>query len=295
LFGFAFVSISAAIVLINVLLKNEKERRRFFRSASWQRALDAPVGPVQNLKRFDAEFPRMEESYGQYCTVARGAEALCERWTPLVVRELLMGSKRFNELHRGVPRMSTSLLAQRLRQLEDIGVVRRRAVGKVWEYGLTEAGEELRPIIMALGNWGASWLSSRFRDEELDAGLLMWDIRRTIQAQTFPPHSVVIHFVFSDARPGEEAWWLVVENGDVDLCRDDPGRELTVIVQSSVRAFTEVWMGDRTPREALQSRALRVEGASQDADSLWRWIGRSAFADTRAASRTRAAGSGVAS
>lgn len=229
----------------------------------------------------------MEESYGQYCTVARGAEALCERWTPLVVRELLMGSRRFNELHRGVPRMSTSLLALRLRQLEEIGVVRRTAVGKVWEYSLTAAGEELRPIIMALGNWGASWLNSRFRDEELDAGLLMWDVRRSVQPQAFPPHSVVIHFLFSDARSAEKAWWLVVENGSVDLCKVDPGRDLTMVVQSSVRAFTEVWMGDRTPREALQSRELSIEGAAQDAEILWRWIGRSAFADMRAASRMK--------
>lgn len=96
----------------------------------------------------------MTESYAQFCTVARGAEALCERWTPLVVRELLCGSKRFNDLHRGVPRMSTSLLAQRLRHLEEIGVVRRIRGGKVWEYGLTEAGEALRPIVMALGHWG---------------------------------------------------------------------------------------------------------------------------------------------
>jgi DNA-binding HxlR family transcriptional regulator len=95
----------------------------------------------------------MEHRYSQFCTVARAAEVLCERWTPLVVRELLCGSKRFNDLHRGVPRMSTSLLAQRLRHLEDLGVARRSAVGKVWEYHLTEAGEELRPIVMALGHW----------------------------------------------------------------------------------------------------------------------------------------------
>ncbi|HJU71591.1 MAG TPA: helix-turn-helix domain-containing protein [Paucimonas sp.] len=227
----------------------------------------------------------MEDSYGQFCTVARGAEALCERWTPLVVRELLCGSKRFNDLHRGVPRMSTSLLAQRLRHLEDIGVIRRTAVGKVWEYSLTEAGDELRPIIMALGHWGARWIGSRLRDNELDAGLLMWDVRRSVRLEEFPPRSMVIHFLFHDARPGEKAWWLVVENGIADLCRDDPGRDLTLVVQSSVRALTEVWTGDRTPREVLQARELRIEGASQDAESFWRWMGTGTFAETRAAAR----------
>jgi DNA-binding HxlR family transcriptional regulator len=225
----------------------------------------------------------MDESYGQFCTVARGAEALCERWTPLVVRELLCGSKRFNELHRGVPRMSTNLLAQRLRHLEEIGVVHRTATGKVWEYSLTEAGEELRPIIMALGHWGARWIGSRLRDDQLDAGLLMWDVRRFVRLETFPSRPVVIQFKFRDARPGEQEWWLVVEAGVADLCRDDPGRELTLVVDSSVRALTEVWAGDRTPKEVLESRELRVDGAMKDAESLWRWLGTSAFAGTRSA------------
>ncbi|VVN40538.1 hypothetical protein PS662_05435 [Pseudomonas fluorescens] len=225
----------------------------------------------------------MEGSYGQFCTVARGAEALCERWTPLVVRELLCGSKRFNELHRGVPRMSTNLLAQRLRHLEEIGVIRRTAAGNVWEYSLTEAGEELRPIIMALGHWGARWIGSRLREDELDAGLLMWDVRRFVRIETFPARPVVIQFTFRDARPGEQAWWLVVEEGVADLCRDDPGRELTLVVDSSVRALTEVWTGDRTPREVLQSREMRVDGAQKDAENLWRWLGTSAFAGTRRA------------
>jgi DNA-binding HxlR family transcriptional regulator len=227
----------------------------------------------------------MEETYGQFCTVARGAEALCERWTPLVVRELLCGSKRFNELHRGVPRMSTNLLAQRLRHLEEIGVIQRTATGKVWEYSLTEAGEELRPIIMALGHWGARWIGSRLRDDQLDAGLLMWDVRRFARIETFPSRPVVIQFKFRDARPGEQQWWLVVEQGVADLCRDDPGRELTLVVDSSVRALTEVWAGDRTPQEVLQSRELRVDGAALDTQSLWRWLGTSAFAGTRSAAR----------
>ncbi len=150
----------------------------------------------------------MDESYGQFCTVARGAQALCERWTPLVVRELLCGSKRFNELHRGVPRMSTSLLTQRLRHLEDIGVIHRTAAGKVWEYSLTEAGEELRPIIMALGHWGARWIGSRLRDNELDAGLLMWDVRRFARIEMFPSRSVVIHFSSATRGPASKSGGL---------------------------------------------------------------------------------------
>lgn len=229
----------------------------------------------------------MTESYAQFCTVARAAEALCERWTPLVVRELLCGSKRFNDLHRGVPRMSTSLLAQRLRHLEEIGVVRRAQVGKVWEYSLTESGEELRPIVMALGHWGARWIGSRLRDDELDAGLLMWDMRRFARLAEFPPRPVIIQFAFRDARPGEANWWLVVEQGVADLCRDDPGRELTLVVDSTVRALTDVWTGDRTPQQVIESTEVRVAGAAQAGKDLWRWLGTSAFAATRRAALQR--------
>jgi DNA-binding HxlR family transcriptional regulator len=223
----------------------------------------------------------MDESYGQFCTVARAAEVLCERWTPLVIRELLCGSKRFNDLRRGVPRMSTSLLAQRLRHLEDLGVVQRCAVGKVWEYHLTAAGEELRPIVFALGHWGARWIGSRLRDDELDAGLLMWDVRRSVRVDQFPAEPVTIHFTFRDARTGEKSWWLVVEDGTADLCREDPGREPTLVVDSSVRALTEVWGGDRTPQDALHSGELRVSGPARHAQRLWAWLGASAFAPTR--------------
>lgn len=221
------------------------------------------------------------DGYGQFCTVARGAEILCERWTPLVVRELLCGSRRFNDLRRGVPRMSTSLLARRLQTLEEAGVVRRTAVGKVWEYGLTPAGEELRPIVMALGHWGSRWIGSRLRAEELDAGFLMWDIRRFVRLEEFPAQPVVICFRIPDARQGERAWWLMVEDGVADLCRDDPGRAPTIVVESSLRALTEIWTGDLAPAEALAARKVRVEGSPRDAARLWKWLGTSAFAPSR--------------
>jgi DNA-binding HxlR family transcriptional regulator len=229
----------------------------------------------------------MEVGYGQFCTVARGAEVLCERWTPLIIRELMCGSKRFNDLRRGVPRMSTSLLAQRLRRLEEVGVVQRSADGKVWEYHLTAAGEELRPIVMALGHWGARWIASDLREDELDVSLLLWDIRRSIRLDQFPPKPVIIHFEFPDARAGERQWWLVVEDGVVDLCRDDPGREVTLVVESTVRALTEVWGGDRTPQEATRPGHLTVKG--RDAAKLWQWLGTGTFSATRRAARARSA------
>lgn len=220
-------------------------------------------------------------NYGQYCTVARGAEIFGERWTPLVMRELLCGSTRFNDIRRGLPRMSATLLAQRLRKLEEVGVVQRVRGENGWEYRVTPAGEELRPIILQIGHWGARWIGSRLRRDQLDAGFLMWDIRRFAQIDQFPrDRRVVIHFHFRDARPRERRWWLVVKDGDADLCRDDPGHELTLIVESTVRALTEIWTGDSNPQTELGAGRLRVAGAQRDARDLWRWLGRSMFASS---------------
>lgn len=223
--------------------------------------------------------------YGQFCTVARGAEVLGELWTPLVVRELLCGSRRFNDIHRGVPRMSATLLTQRLRKLEDMGIVERRRCATGWEYCLTQAGEELRPIVVGLGHWGARWIGSRLKRDQLDAGFLMWDIRRFVQLDKFPAERVVIHFKFTDAPRGERLWWLVVENRTTDLCRDDPGHEVSVIVESTVRALTEVWTGDSDPQKEIRAGQLHVLGGGRGGQDLWRWLGRSMFAPTRDAVR----------
>ena len=224
--------------------------------------------------------------YGQFCTVARGAEVLGELWTPLVVRELLCGSRRFNEIHRGVPRMSATLLTQRLRKLEEVGVIERRRGKAGWEYYPTQAGEELRPIVVGLGHWGARWIGSRLKPTQLDAGFLMWDIRRFAQLDKFPAgRRVVIHFRFTDALRGERLWWLVVENHTADLCRDDPGHEVSVVVESTVRALTEVWTGDSDPEQVIRAGQLSVLGAGRRGQILWRWLGRSLFAPTRMAVR----------
>ena len=220
--------------------------------------------------------------YGQFCTVARGAEVFGELWTPLVIRELLCGSRRFNDIRRGVPRMSQTLLTKRLRKLEELGIIERRRVESGWEYHVTAAGEELRPIVVGLGHWGARWIGSRMRREQLDAGFLMWDIRRFARMDQFPKGKrAVIHFRFTDAPARERLWWLVVENATTDLCRDDPGHELDVIVESTVRALTEIWTGDSKPATEVAAGRLKVSGAGPNDARLWRWLGRSMFAESR--------------
>jgi len=220
--------------------------------------------------------------YGQFCTVARGAEVFGELWTPLVIRELLCGSRRFNDIRRGVPRMSQTLLTKRLRKLEELGIIERKRVESGWEYHVTTAGEELRPIVVGLGHWGARWIGSRMRREQLDAGFLMWDIRRFAHVDQFPKgRRAVIHFRFTDAPARERLWWLVVENETTDLCRDDPGHELDVIVESTVRALTEIWTGDSKPATEVAAGRLKVSGAGPNDARLWRWLGRSMFAESR--------------
>ena len=145
---------------------------------------------------------------------------------------------------------------------------------------------------MALGHWGARWIGSRLKRDQLDAGFLMWDIRRFMRVDECPEERcIVINFRLTDAPPGERLWWLVVSDGEVDLCREDPGHRVTLIVESTLRSLTEVWTGDRQPEEATKARAVRVVGTPRDADALWRWLGRSVFAETRA-ERPRPGGRG---
>jgi DNA-binding HxlR family transcriptional regulator len=168
-------------------------------------------------------------AYGQFCPVAKAMELLDERWTMLVIRELLCGSRHFNELRRGVPRMSPTLLTARLRTLERAGVVDRYPDGKQVTYRLTPAGEQLRPIVEALGQWGLRWVPE-LGEEDLDPHLLMWDLHRNVDLTAVPPGRTVLHFCFTDVAPEERNWWLVITADGVDVCSFDPGHPLTATV-----------------------------------------------------------------
>jgi DNA-binding HxlR family transcriptional regulator len=220
------------------------------------------------------------DGYNQFCPIARAAEVLARRWTPLVVRELLWGSHRFNDLHRGLPRMSRTLLSHRLSELEEAGVLERRIVGgdEHPEYHLTRAGEALRPAIVELGRWGKRWLQRELSDDELDAGLLMWNVRRRIERERLPPRRVVAHFRFTDAPLGTRDFWLVLEREAVDLYLEDPGYEEALFVRSDVRTLTEVWLGELDLRRAIDERSLLVAGPTGLRREFPEWLGLSVFA-----------------
>lgn len=192
--------------------------------------------------------------------MARAAEVVAERWTPLILRELLSGSRRFNDIRRGVPLMSPSLLSQRLKTLERAGVVHRRSVAGTLEYTLTAAGEELGPVIEQLAAWGKRWVRDELRRNELDAGLLMWDIRRGIAVERLPEHPLVVHFVFPDAAPAKRYWWLICDRTTVDLCLKDHGFEPAVTVTCATRVLVDVWLGDLDIRDAIRTERLHLAG-----------------------------------
>jgi DNA-binding HxlR family transcriptional regulator len=218
--------------------------------------------------------------YGQYCPIAKALELLAERWTLLIVRELLAGSRRFNDLRRGVPLMSPSMMSQRLKALCDSGIIVREADedGHSHHYRVSTAGEELRPLIIQLGTWGQRWSRSRMTADDLDASFLMWDIRRNVQVDKLPPERTVIHFEFPDAKKGMRQWWLVVEEGEVDLCLEDPGHEADIMLTSSLRTMTQVWMGDISLIQARANGLLKVVGTARLSRSIASWLGPSPFA-----------------
>ncbi|HEY8233573.1 MAG TPA: helix-turn-helix domain-containing protein [Vicinamibacteria bacterium] len=224
------------------------------------------------------------KGYGQFCPVAKAAEIVAERWTPLVLRELVCGSHRFSHLHRGVPLMSRSLLAQRLEQLEDAGIIRSAAKlkGRGREYFLTPAGEELRPVIEGLGEWGQRWARQQIGAEDLDAGLLMWDIRRRVNTDRLPDRRVVVRFDFRAVpktvrRP--PTYWLILERPEVDVCLKDPGFEIDLVVDADLGALTKAWMGDMRLADAMRSGLVRVEGLRTLVRAFPGWLALSGFAD----------------
>jgi DNA-binding HxlR family transcriptional regulator len=218
-------------------------------------------------------------SYGQFCPVAMASEILCTRWTTLLVRELLCGSTRFNDLRRGVPRMSPALLSKRLKDLERTGIVRTvPASGGHVEYRLTEAGEELRPVIIGMGCWGQRWVESNLTLRNLDPSLLMWDMRRNLNPQPLPPRRCTIQFQYPEVEEARRNWWLVVDGGQVDLCQRDPGFEIDLLVTSSLRSMTAVWMGLAGLRGEVEAGRVSLDGDRAVARAMQSWLGLSTFA-----------------
>jgi DNA-binding HxlR family transcriptional regulator len=208
------------------------------------------------------------------------AELLCTRWTVVLLREMIAGSTRFNDLRRGVPNMSPTLLSLRLKELEAAGVIERRELRSergIFEYHLTESGRDLRPVVEAMGFWGQRWVEASLSLTNLDPSLLMWDMRRNLNPSPLPRRRTVIQFSYPELPPSKRNWWLVVEPpGEVDLCSLDPGFDIDLYVSTDLRTMTAIWMGISTVQKEREKIAL--SGARDIADKMQLWLGLSPFA-----------------
>lgn len=220
------------------------------------------------------------KGYGQYCPLALAAEVLCERWTLLVISRVIDGCTRFNEIHRGVPKISASLLSQRLEQLEYAGLIVRRPLesGRGHAYELTDAGRDLDPIIMSLAAWGQKWARD-MEQEDLDPAFLAWSMHTRIDVKAMPAARTVIEFEFSGTHKGLSRFWLVVQDRKVDMCLKHPRFDVDLTVRAEIRRFVEAWRGFRDLRTEIRDGHIRLEGPTEHCKALPDWLMLSGLAD----------------
>jgi DNA-binding HxlR family transcriptional regulator len=214
------------------------------------------------------------KSYGQFCPVAKAAELFCERWTPLVIRDLAAGASRFSELHRGVPLMSPTLLSRRLQQLIAEEIVERRpaARGKGWSYHLTRQGREFVPLVEGLGIWGQRWTRRQLTEHEIDLGLLVWSLERSVNANAFGGGRTVVRIEFSDQPPNKRRWWFINEHGRCELCLENPGFEVDLYLAGTLPDFIYIVRGDLTLARAVARGRLEAIGPMRLRRALVRWL-----------------------
>ncbi len=223
-------------------------------------------------------------SYGQFCPVSKATEIIGEKWTLLIMRELLLGTCRFNDFQRSMNRISPTVLNKRLKFLEQTGIILKKRISgqKGFEYRLTPMGKELEPVVEQLAIWGQRWARGQMADEELDVELLMWDIHRSIKTDSLPDGETVLSFTFNDLQRYKR-WWLIVAGDDVDLCTEDPGKDVDLYIASDVRTMVEVWLGDRDLKAALRSEKILVTGSRHLVRSMTDWFRLSSYAEVRPA------------
>ena len=212
--------------------------------------------------------------YGQFCPISKAMELLDERWTLLVVRELLLGSRHFNDLRRGLPKMSPALLSKRLKSLTRAGVVERTEVDGRTTYSLTQSGQELGEVVDALGKWGTRWIGE-LGEEDLDPHLLMWDMQRKIPIDSWPRARTTLAFHLDGVASRASRWWLVVADGGADVCDFDPGYDVAGTVETTLRTLTHIWRGDTGWARALLDGSVSVSGPADVRRAIPSWIGQS--------------------
>lgn len=219
--------------------------------------------------------------YGQFCPIAKASEITGERWTNLLIRELGAGSNTFNDLRKGLPLMSPSLLSTRLKSLVQSGIVERLEESVGIRYRLTESGRELQQVVLQLGNWGQRWARSDLSHGDLDPSLLMWDIHRSIDVGYFHKDRTTLMFEFTDYTSKLRRWWMVVKDKEVDICLKDPGYKVDLEIVSDVKTLTAYWMGEISMTQALREKRIQLSGDSGLKHAIRKWMGRNYFSDVK--------------
>jgi DNA-binding HxlR family transcriptional regulator len=212
--------------------------------------------------------------YNQFCPVAKAAEVFCERWTPLVLRDLALGASRFSELQRGVPLASPSLLSHRLKQLEKEGIIERRksAGGRSWTYHLTSAGHDLAPIVMSLGVWGQKWSRRELAKHEMNLGLLLWALERGAKPEAFGPERTIVQLTFTDQIEKKRHWWFLNEAGRCELCLTPPDHNIDLFLETRLPDMIYLWRGDLPLARALETGHLLAHGTVKAQRALSQWL-----------------------
>ena len=218
--------------------------------------------------------------YGQFCPIAKATEIVGEKWTLLIIRELLMGSTRFSELQRGLSLISPTILSKRLDSLVEHGLVMKKRIPgqRGYEYFPTKSCNELLPIVLSLGEWGMSWARSNLSERDYDVELLMLYLKRSIVPEKLIGRETIIRFKFTDIEQYPD-WWLVVTGDEVDLCVKDPGKEVDVYFTSDVKTMADIWMGDNTYRKAIRDDLLQIVGHDMLTRNVTKWMNNSIFTD----------------
>lgn len=220
--------------------------------------------------------------YGQFCPVAKATELIGERWTLLIIRELVLGTHRFSDFQRALSRISPSLLTKRLKDLEKAGIIIRKTQQgrRGYQYFLTPAGRQLAPVIEHLATWGMRWARSQLTDDELDIEFLMWEIQRRLDTEALPDGETVLCFIFEELTLFK-SWWVVVNDNGVDLCTKNPGKDVDLYISSTVRTMVEIWEGDLGLTLALRKQLVKTNGNRLLIKTLPEWFGICLYADIK--------------
>jgi DNA-binding HxlR family transcriptional regulator len=215
--------------------------------------------------------------YTDYCPIGTGVDIIGDRWTPLVIREISIGSTGFNEIHRGIPRVSRTLLSQRLRMLERSGLIRRETLGqgRATRYTLTDAGQGLVPIIWSIGTWAARWLFSDPTDEECDGLSLLWRMQQSADEATLPTTHTVVHMILTGT--GGTEGWLDIDGDGMTVCKDDQGKDVDLVVEGDTRHLYRWLFGIVPFRELVAAGQVRLIGPSRLARAFPTWFHQSTF------------------